>query len=353
MNQEQLADLQQRNKATGDRGEDYVLSLERRRLAGHPLLSKVQIEGRKDVGLGYDIASFQSLSSQQIDRYIEIKTYNGNPHFFLSQSEQAAARKHGFRYYIYLVDETRINDPSYEPIIICNPDESLADGCWQQRQQQQEYVFMGDSIRVPDDFCDATVLVGCYNNTTHINWILSRHCYNVRSSEVSSQYGAVSNDAVTTSVRYLLLYNVQSPRSYTVYSIDKAKLVSNAQMRSYGYRNPHAPYYILYHIQDKVQLPSLDIMQLLRTANDKVQRTSGTPIYMQGIMVSRFFDRPELRPGISAPVRHFTNTGKPWTKVQDIKLCDWIQEGRDTAYIALKLYRSSQEVIERCKVLGI
>ena len=133
MNQQQLTELQQRNKVTGDRGEDYVLSLERKRLAGHPLLYEVKIAGRYDVGLGYDIASFESLTSQKIDRYIEVKTYNGNPHFFLSQSEHAAAEKHTFRYYLYLVDEARLNDPIYEPIIIRNPIQALNNDCWQQR----------------------------------------------------------------------------------------------------------------------------------------------------------------------------------------------------------------------------
>lgn len=353
MNQQQLAELQQRNKATGDRGEDFVLALERERLAGHPLLAQVKVVGRYDVGLGYDIASFESISSRKIDRYIEVKTYNGNPHFFLSQSEYAAAEKFRFNYYLYLVDETRINTPDYHPDIIRNPVETLNTDSWQQRQQQREYTLVDNRASFPDDFDDSTVLIGCFNDNRHIDWILSRNCYNVRSSEVSTQYGAVSNDAVSTSVGYLLLYNVQVPRSYSFYRIDKCRLCSKAQMISYGYSNPHAPYYILYHIVEKVKMPAVDIMQLLRTTNDKVQRTSGTPIYMQGISVRRFCENDSQRPGISAPRRCYTNEGKPWTKVQDIKLTDWIHEGRDTAFIALRLHRSSQDVEQRRRLLGI
>lgn len=354
MNQQQLKELQLRNKATGDHGEDYVLSLERKRLAGHPLLHKVVIAGRSDVGLGYDIASFESLASQHIDRYIEVKTYNGNPHFFLSQSEYAAAEKHRFNYYIYLIDETHIDTPNYRPHIIRNPIETLNKGSnWQQRTQQREYTLVANNTTFPGDFDDSTVLIGCWNNNTHINWILSRNCYNVRSSELSKQYGAVSHDAVSTSVRYLLLYNVQSPRAYHFYRIDKCRMCSNAEMKNYGYKNPHAPYYILYHMVEKLEMPPVDIMQLLRTANDKEQRTSGTPIYMQGISVRRFSENKGQQPGISAPRRHYTNEGKSWTKVQDIKLIDWLSEGRDIAYIAMKLHRSSQEIEQRRNQLGI
>lgn len=353
MNQQQLAELQRRNKATGDRGEDYVLALERKRLAGHPLLAQVKVVGRYDVGLGYDIASFESLESRSIDRYIEVKTYNGNPHFFLSQSEYAAAEKFRFSYYLYLVDEARIDTPDYLPTIIRNPVENLDTDIWQQRLQQREYTLVDDSMTFPEDFDDSTVLIGCYNDNHHIDWIKKCSCYNVRSSEVSTQYGAVSSDAVSTSVGYLLLYNVQVPRLYSFYRIDKCKQCSRAEMQGYGYHNPHAPYYMLYHMAEKVQLPPIDIMKLLRASNDKVQRTSGTPIFMQGISVRRFCESSNHRPGISAPRCHYSNEGKPWTEVQDIKLTDWIHEGRDTAYIALRLYRSSQDVEQRRKLLGL
>ena len=105
----------------GDRGEDAVLRYELSRLVGHPRLREVRIAGRSDISLGYDILSFEGPNSTMHDRYIEVKTYSGSPHFFLSQGEYDAATRLGNRYYLYLVDEARLTDPDFCPIIIADP----------------------------------------------------------------------------------------------------------------------------------------------------------------------------------------------------------------------------------------
>lgn len=115
MTEQQLYDIRDTKKSVGSEGEDFVFRYECQRLTGHPLLSKVSIVGRNDIGLGYDICSFNGLTSSQLDRYIEVKTYVGLPHFFLSQGEWSAAVKYTNRYYIYLIDYTKIKSPDPDP----------------------------------------------------------------------------------------------------------------------------------------------------------------------------------------------------------------------------------------------
>ena len=53
MTEDQLIELQGRQKAVGDAGEVFVLEYERRRLGRHPRVGDIRIVGRRDVGLGY------------------------------------------------------------------------------------------------------------------------------------------------------------------------------------------------------------------------------------------------------------------------------------------------------------
>lgn len=345
MKLEQLRELQAIQKVIGDDGEDWVLEFERRRLAGHPLLNKVAIYGRYDIGLGYDIRSFESVGSQQLDRYIEVKSYSGTPHFYLSEGERAAAEKYKGNYYIYLIDITKFNDADYEPIIIRDPVNTLDDDKWKQTTQRTEYTFVGESAKIPDDFFESVVMIGCFNDNKQFAWIQKTHCYNVR-ARVNGYgiNGGVDVNEMTSGVRYMILYNVQAPRQYSVYRIDKSKVVGKGDMIRYGYSNPHSPYYILYNMTEKIELPLIDVMQVLRTNNDKVIRTSGTPVYVLGERLRKYFTEMSMHKGIAAPKRGYSNAGKPWTQAQRLKLEDMLAEGKDIAYIAMKLYRTIEEV---------
>lgn len=59
--------------------------------------------------MGYDILSFETSTSILPDRYIEVKTFRGHPHFYWTDNEIAAARKYAEHYYLYLIDIDRIS----------------------------------------------------------------------------------------------------------------------------------------------------------------------------------------------------------------------------------------------------
>lgn len=353
---EQLQDIRDQKKLIGDTGEDFALRYELQRLRAHPLKHLIRLAGRKDIGLGYDLLSLESEHSTSNDRYIEVKTYSGHPHFFLSQSEYTAAVKHGNHYYIYLIDRSRIDDPHYEPTVIRDPANTITDTTqWSEKIQNREYTLL-DSPSTTDDtnITDSDIiLVGCFNNNDHLNWIQHYRCYNVRYR--GNGYcinGSIRNDDVSRSVTKLLLYNVREPRTYYLYAIDNSMIVNRARMLSLRYPNPHSQEYILYHLTEKLPTPPLDIMSILRTNNDKLQRTSGTPIYMSGTDIMKYRLTSSLHATLS-PKRVYTNTGKPWTEVQTQQLKTLFLMGTSIALISKRLYRDVDEIHAKLQSLGL
>lgn len=361
MTEDQLSQLQGTQKDIGSQGEDFVLQYERQRLTGLSLrLSEIAIVGRQDVGLGYDIASFEGPASTARDRFIEVKTFTGAPHFFLSQSEWAAATRIRDHYYLYLVDYKQITTPGYAPTIIKDPARTLsANPNWSELIQQREFVLSAaPADALPQDLDTGTVLVGCFKSNPHKTWILHNRCYNVRHDVVTSHTaipGAVIADEIGLGVKYLLLYNVCEPRSYRLYSVAGASLVSRAALQRMRYPNPRCPHYVLYKLSAALDTPALDIMSLLRTYNDKVARTSGTPIFMPGRALRGFLlDATEQRmKGSPAIKRVFTNEGKPWTANQSQRLEVLASMHQDIAAMAHALKRTPAEIHAQLRLLGL
>lgn len=444
MTEDQLSQLQGTQKGIGSQGEDFVLQYERQRLAGlvgaaataaaaaataaaaapaaasapapasapaapasagrPPRLSEIAIVGRQDVGLGYDIASFESPASTARDRFIEVKTFTGAPHFFLSQSEWAAATRLRDHYYLYLVDYQHIATPGYAPTIIKDPARTLsANPNWSELIQQREFVLSAaPADALPPDLDTATILVGCFKSNPHKTWILHNRCYNVRQdivrtaaaqqaasapqpasspaqpasspaqpaasgphlndlgdleviSRTPSIPGAVIADEIGLGVKYLLLYNVCEPRSYRLYSVADASLVSRAALQRMGYPQPRCPHYVLYKLSAALDTPALDIMSLLRTYNDKVARTSGTPIFIPGRALRSFLlDTTEQRmKGSPAIKRVFTNKSKPWTANQSQRLEVMASMHQDIAAMAHALKRTPAEIHAQLRLLGL
>ena len=121
ISQEQLLSKLEKERFIGEKGEEFVLNFEKKRC---PFTYKQQRKIKQisvvDVSAGFDILSFENEISD-VKRYIEVKTYNGNIHFYWSSNEIEAARLRGTAYYLYLVDFSRIGEEGYSPLIIPNP----------------------------------------------------------------------------------------------------------------------------------------------------------------------------------------------------------------------------------------
>jgi len=105
----------------GEAGELFVINFECSRLSLRHDLNKIKRISVLDVSAGYDIISFNDNSSKSLDRFIEVKSYKGKPHFHWSSNEIQTAKIKSKNYHLYLVDINKISDSSYGPMIICDP----------------------------------------------------------------------------------------------------------------------------------------------------------------------------------------------------------------------------------------
>ena len=75
--------------------------------------------------------SFKDSESTIYDRFIEVKCYLGDPHFYWSENEVDVAKRKGDRYILCLVDYERMTEDGYKPEYITNPSEIIfSDDGW-------------------------------------------------------------------------------------------------------------------------------------------------------------------------------------------------------------------------------
>lgn len=116
---EQLKRQLERNELIGEKAELFVLKYEKKRL-GLPLSEKIRRISEIDVKAGYDIVSFDSPQSREPDRFIEVKAISDDG-FYWSKNEYEIAKLYGEKYFLYLVELSKIADEKYTPGIILNP----------------------------------------------------------------------------------------------------------------------------------------------------------------------------------------------------------------------------------------
>ena len=118
---EDLKRQQERQEEQGEAAELFVLAYEQARLSGNPNVNRVKRISEIDVSAGYDIVSFDGESSDDYDRFVEVKSYIGKPHFYWTKNEINIASLLGVKYCIYLVDMEKAGQPNYTPTIIRDP----------------------------------------------------------------------------------------------------------------------------------------------------------------------------------------------------------------------------------------
>jgi hypothetical protein len=118
---EQLKKSQQTKEDAGKRAEIFALEFELKRLQGHPELEKVEIISEEHSNAGYDIESFEDIDSIIFDRFIEVKSFDGEISFYWSRNEVHKAKELRTKYFLYLVDRSRIIDKNYKPQIFQDP----------------------------------------------------------------------------------------------------------------------------------------------------------------------------------------------------------------------------------------
>ncbi|MCL2797553.1 MAG: DUF3883 domain-containing protein [Firmicutes bacterium] len=129
-NEKSLEHLLKQLESQRERGataEAFVMRYEKQRLSNSlepKLISSI------DVSAGYDIVSFNSLSSTSYDRFIEVKSFQYNVRFFWSVNEMEVAKVLEEKYFLYLIDMRKIHENGYSPMIIQNPYVNLTREYW-------------------------------------------------------------------------------------------------------------------------------------------------------------------------------------------------------------------------------
>lgn len=128
--QKELLNKLEKQRDDGEKAELFVLGYENKRL--NRLQNTAKRISEIDVSAGYDILSYENELSTQFDRFIEVKSYWGKPHFYWSENERNTAILYGDRYYLYLVDMQELlnNQQSYHPFIIKNPSKTIENTSW-------------------------------------------------------------------------------------------------------------------------------------------------------------------------------------------------------------------------------
>ena len=129
VSQQELLKLLEKEREDGVLAEQLVLQYEKERLPS--ISSKIKQVSLIDVGAGYDILSFNSATSLSYDRFIEVKSFHGKPHFYWSSNEKNTSELWGDKYYLYLVDLDLYNPHNkFNPIIIQNPSKEIISENW-------------------------------------------------------------------------------------------------------------------------------------------------------------------------------------------------------------------------------
>ncbi|MDB5257658.1 MAG: hypothetical protein JWM14_2353 [Chitinophagaceae bacterium] len=122
---EELERMLEQKQIHGKEAEVFVTEYEKKRLVGHLSLTSIEMISEYDVGAGYDVISYNTASSTEYDRFIEVKSYSGVPSFHWSKNEMEVAKLRKDYYYLYLVNRDKMKNLNYSPDIIQNPYEEV------------------------------------------------------------------------------------------------------------------------------------------------------------------------------------------------------------------------------------
>ena len=116
-----------RQEELGEKAEIFVVGFEQQRLHGHPSIDGIRRVSEDHANAGYDIESFNDKQSVFADRFIEVKSYLEHVVFHWSQNEIDTAKELAEKYFLYLVDRSKMSRSGYAPRIFQNPYQKIFD----------------------------------------------------------------------------------------------------------------------------------------------------------------------------------------------------------------------------------
>lgn len=124
-----------------------------------------------------------------------------------------------------------------------------------------------------------TILIGCYRDKKHLEWILSNHLYNIRLGERKGS-ASVQPECLVNAVR-LYLYNLKDNSIISVYEIKGKQKMSGKELSELGYpRKSPGKKYMVYSLGDECnfnQYP-LNVAETLSSLSNHI---NGAPVFIE------------------------------------------------------------------------
>lgn len=125
-----------------------------------------------------------------------------------------------------------------------------------------------------------TVLIGCFRDKKHLEWILNNHVYNIRLGKRKGS--AMNNNEYFENARQLYLYDVKDPSKMTVFKISSNQEMLGSELRDMGYPNKTpGKSYMTFKIEDLEETEkdnnTLNVSDILSRLDNHVK---GTPVFI-------------------------------------------------------------------------
>lgn len=128
-----------------------------------------------------------------------------------------------------------------------------------------------------------TILIGCYRDRKHLEWILDNHIYNIR---LGRRKGSMDNHEYIEKANKLYLYDVNNTSKVYVFRISGNKEMTGAELRSLNYpRKSPGKCYMTFKI-DEIDCTKDDNIPLfnLKAVLDKLpNHVNGAPVFIEPI----------------------------------------------------------------------
>ena len=161
-----------------------------------------------------------------------------------------------------------------------------------------------EGIQVPSSFLtmhylerylDKTILVGCYHDEAHLNWILGKNdkgtlIYNIRVGK-EREGGQIKAHLDKMVVSFVVLYEYghEHENKYRVFHVHHHAYIKEDRMRETLYPSEPKGNYFCYVFDEEVTLGKLDVQRLISQKRiDDREYIDGAPIFMMGKELIKF-----------------------------------------------------------------
>lgn len=161
-----------------------------------------------------------------------------------------------------------------------------------------------EGIQVPSSFLtmhylerylDKTILVGCYHDEAHLNWILGKNdkgtlIYNIRVGK-EREGGQIKAHLDKMVVSFVVLYEYghEHENKYRVFHVHHHAYIKEDRMRETLYPSEPKGNYFCYVFDEEVTLGNLDVHRLISQKRiDDREYIDGAPIFMSGKELIKF-----------------------------------------------------------------